>query len=500
MAEEQQAIEVEQALIVCQANEQERNVLINIERLDSLHDYAELTNRDVTELAAKLERRRTQADGRISLPAKVLKNIQALCFWAREKVRKGENPNEEAFTQADLMATKEAMRIREEGLNEAPSIKPDKFDPDKWTSWSKQFVTYLSHVNGQQFAPLDYVLREEPPKTPLEGMAERDRALYSYPLQGRHYSLDNMTAYRLLSDLVNGTSGYTWISEFDRAQNGRAAWLALVEHYEGGGQREKRMSAAVATIKALHYKNESVFSFEDFSRRLIQAYRDLEGTDEEMTDFNKVKTLLEKVQINMPRAEVAKAHVRQHFRQDIHGAIEYLGTEFADMFADAISFKRGRARGIAAIERPLQRPKTEDTSEPNRTPEGITTFYGVDVTDVARTFTSQEMTTLGPRGQAYVFQERERLGLSRSIRGGRGNRGRGGGRGPNNLNRRVGALETAGTDDVSGITQDTNLPPPIDREPKAPNSAPPAGLASGQSAGSRGSQNGVGFGAGAYRS
>jgi hypothetical protein len=497
-----QEAEVNQALTICQATAQERNVLINVERLNTLSDYAELTNRDVTELAAKLERRRTVADGRISLPAKVLKNIQALCFWAREKVRKGEDLNEEIFTQEVLTATKEAMRTREEGQGEAPSIKPDRFDPDKWTSWSKQFVTYLSHVNGQQFAPLDYVLREEPPKIPLQDMTERDRRLYSYPLQGRHFSLDNMTAYRLLSDLVNGTSGYTWISDFDRAQNGRAAWLALVEHYEGGGQREKRMTAAVATIKALHYKNESIFSFEDFSRKLVQAYRDLEGTDEEMTNFNKVKTLLEKVQVSLPRAEVAKAHVRQHFRQDIYGAIEYLGTEFADMFADAISFKRGRARGIGAVERPPQRPRTDGgTNEPTRTPDGITTFFGVDVTDVARTFTSQEMTTLGPRGQAYVFQERERLGLSRSTRGGRGSRGRGGGRGINHSNRRVGAIEASGADDVSGITQDTRqLPPLPDREPKAPASTPPAGISSEQSTTSnRGSQNGNGFGAGAYR-
>ena len=68
--------------------------------------------------------------------------------------------------------------------------------------------------------------------------------------------------------------------------------MALVEHYEGGGQREKRMAAALATIRALHYKSESIFLFEDFSRRLIQAYRNLEGTDKELTEFNKVKTLL----------------------------------------------------------------------------------------------------------------------------------------------------------------------------------------------------------------
>jgi hypothetical protein len=485
--------DVTQALTVCQANLQERNAFIARERLTSLNDYAELTKRDVTELAAKLERR-TVADGRVILPAKVLKNIQALCFWAREKIRKGEDLHSADFTPAELASTKETMRMRDEGQTEAPSIKPERFDPDKWSSWSKQFVTYLSHVTGQQFSPLDYVLRVEPAPKPLEEMEERDRALYSYPLNGRHFTLDNMTTYRLLSDLVNGTSGYTWISNYDRAQDGRAAWLALIEHYEGGGQREKRMSAAVASIKALHYKNESVFSFEDFSRKLIQAYRDLEGTDEELTDFSKVKTMLEKIQIHLPRAEVAKSHVRQHFRQDIQGAIEYLGTEFADMFADAISFKRGRARGIGAVERPSQRQKTND-NEPHRTPDGTMTLFGVDVTDVGRTFTGQEMTDLGPRGQAYVFQERERLGIARTTRGNRGTRGSGGGRNTDNR-RRVSAADTLGNEETSTVTYDTKLPPPVMHEPKPPNTLTPPGTQPGNS---RGSQNGNGFGAGAYQ-
>ena len=149
---------VHQVLTVCQATLQERNVFVVRERLDTLEDYAELTNHDITELASKFERR-TVADGRIILPAKVLKNIQTFCFWAREKVRKGEALNAAEFTAAELAATKEIMRIRDEGQREAPSIKPDKFDPNKWTTWSKQFVTYLSHVTGQQFSPIDYVLR-----------------------------------------------------------------------------------------------------------------------------------------------------------------------------------------------------------------------------------------------------------------------------------------------------------------------------------------------------
>src|SRR5687768_7055718 len=99
------------------------------------------------------------------------------------------------------------------------------------------------------------------------------------------------------------------------------------------------MAMAMASIRALHYKNELAFSFEDFLRKMIQAYWDLEGTDEEMTDFLKVKTLLEKNQLTQPRVEVAKLHVHQNFRQNLYGAVEYLGMEFANMFTDAITFK-----------------------------------------------------------------------------------------------------------------------------------------------------------------
>ena len=321
--------EVEAALTMCQADPNQRQVFMVRERLNTLSDYAELTSKEVNDLASEFERR-TMADGRIVIPAKVLKNIQVFCFWAREKTWAGQPLVAADFDAAELARSRESMRIREETTQEAPSIKPDKFSEDKWMSWKLQFVTYLSHVQGVQFAPLDYVVRTEPPPGPLVTMSQHDRELYCYPLNGRHYNLGNMMVYWLLSDVVAGTLGYKWIRDHDRSQNGRATWMALVVHYEGGGQCEKRMLAALATIKALHYKNESVFAYEDFSRKLLEAFRDLKDTDEELSEFQKVKLLLEKIQITQPRAEVAKSHVRQNFRADVDGAIAYLGNEFAD--------------------------------------------------------------------------------------------------------------------------------------------------------------------------
>jgi hypothetical protein len=475
--------EVTRVLQVCQANPLERAALIQRERLNTLADYAEFTQRDIAELATRLERR--SGAGRIVFPAKLIKNLQALCFWAHEKVRMAEELDPEDFTPEVLAATKEMMRMRADTKADAPSIKPDKFDPDKWTTWSKQFVNYLSNHTGHHHTPIDYVIRDEPAQEPIDEMSERDKALYAFPLNGRHFQYDNMQVYRLLSDLVCGTSGFTWIASYDRTQNGRAAWIALVEHYEGGVQKEKRTTTALALLRNLHYKNESAFPFEDFSRKMVQAFRDLDGTDEEITDYNKVRMLLERIQLNLPRAEVAKAHVRQNFRQDLLGAIDFLGTEFAEMFADAIVFKRARSREISAAERPTQRSKTSD-DEPVTTPNGTTTFHGVDVTDVSRVFTGPEMSDLGPKGQRYVFRERDRLGVSRSGRGGRGGRGRGG-RGHDG-GRRVAAVDVA---------QDAEMNESL-RESELPTTAQDGQNPTTQATGTKGTRNGSAFGSGAY--
>ncbi len=50
-------------------------------------------------------------------------------------------------------------------------------------------------------------------------------------------------------------------------------------------------------------------------------YRDLEKYEWPKTPYQQVQELLEKIKINEARVEVAKAHVRQNFREDVHGAV-----------------------------------------------------------------------------------------------------------------------------------------------------------------------------------
>ena len=204
-----------------------------------------------------------------------------MCYWCRERTQLEQPLNGAAFDGASLQKARLDMQERNEQSISAktdttPSVKMDKLDPTKWNNWSRHFRTYLSNIQGEHNVSLDCVIRAEPAAIPLATMDPRERGLYDYPLTGDTFRKDNQKTYRLLVELVGGTAGWTWIQAHDRAQNGRAAWLALYDHYEGGNQRKKRTVQATNTLEKLYYSNESAFPFEKFAAELIQCFDDLE--------------------------------------------------------------------------------------------------------------------------------------------------------------------------------------------------------------------------------
>lgn len=80
------ATPVQQVMAICNATPQETVAFELTKRLDALSDYAELTSRYIKAIAEKLEKR-SLVNGRVLMSAKTIKNVQALCHWAREKAR-----------------------------------------------------------------------------------------------------------------------------------------------------------------------------------------------------------------------------------------------------------------------------------------------------------------------------------------------------------------------------------------------------------------------------
>ena len=72
------------------------------------------------------------------------------------------------------------------------------------------------------------------------------------------------------------TVAWVWLEKFDPTSDGRKAWMALVEHYDGYGELNKRTTRAKEELMKLHYKDEKAFSFERYITKLKELFRVLD--------------------------------------------------------------------------------------------------------------------------------------------------------------------------------------------------------------------------------
>ena len=69
----------------------------------------------------------------------------------------------------------------------------------------------------------------------------------------------------------------------------------MCDHYNGPGEKEKRLSQAREHIKVSHYKNEHTFSFERYVTKLKFAYDVLADNDQPVNKRMKVDDLCAKI-------------------------------------------------------------------------------------------------------------------------------------------------------------------------------------------------------------
>jgi hypothetical protein len=96
--------------------------------------------------------------------------------------------------------------------------------------------------------------------------------MYQMPLSGENFKRDNKLVYNMLKLACIKTDAWTWIQDHDNSSNGRKAWLALVGHYDGTGELNKRLERAKEEISRLHYKDEKAFPFERFVMKLKENF------------------------------------------------------------------------------------------------------------------------------------------------------------------------------------------------------------------------------------
>ena len=418
-----------------------RMTFVNVEGLDSLSAFTQLNgDTDVTEMAKRMASR-PAASGRVILGTMQIKRLQALVYWVKDYDKRGLVAQPELW---DNEAMVEAMERKEAEHNygkiDVGTIDPGKCRTDHgWDNWQIAFANKLNATLGAAKVPIDYVIRPEREDSDDELFYDDDETRrYQMPLEGQNFKHDNRLVYKMLKAACVDTDAWAWIQKNDPSADGRKAWLALIAHYDGYGELNKRVQRAKMELVKLHYKDEKVFPFEKYVTKLKEQFRVLEkDRNEKYSESRQVETLLRGMNTTDPGIVAAKTTIFHSMQHNFDKACEFMSAYISNKHADAQHAYAnrhaagGQRRNVSATGSDGDRGGRGRGGRSGQRGgrgrggrgrgHGRTKSYinNVDVTDPHRNFTSAEWEKLGNM-RNIVLQMRE--GGGRGGRGGNDNR------------------------------------------------------------------------------
>ena len=81
-------------------------------------------------------------------------------------------------------------------------------------------------------------------------------------------------------------------------RDGRAAWFAFCEHFDGPAEGDKRVTVSRSNIDQVFYNNGSTFSFERYTTSLKHAFDTLWKYNQPKSDCEELEILLRQINTN----------------------------------------------------------------------------------------------------------------------------------------------------------------------------------------------------------
>ena len=483
---------IHQALSVCGIPQQDRLRLIN-EGFVSLWNLRDYSSTELDGIAKQLQGR-PQAT-RVQLGINALKNLKALVYWIKDNQRRNITSFSVNFTAATMHEMRDRMQMDSSKLGDTDVSVLSKCNPKKFKQSKLEFINHLKTTKGQTGITLAYVIRADN-VDPANAVDDDERMMWQAPLRGVAYAADNKVVYMKAERWVIGTDAYTWFQEAN-INDGRSAVREIINHYEGVGEINKKVSAAEASLKTLHYKKEGVFTVETYVTRLKESFTDLKDSAEGYTERKMVTTMLDGIQNSDAKMESIKTMIRVMHAADFKEACDMLLTQVSEVYKGEIgNSNSGRKRGISSVHRNNNRGRGGGRGggrfrRGGRSGRGRggrggggrgrggggrhnNNDHGVNISDVTRDFSRDEWTRLGNAGMlSHIHTQRGILANGGS------------------------AAQPPG-DGQRGIGAVNQVPAPAPASAPAP--APDTNTQNGPSAPSgRGPQNGGNFGHGRYR-
>ena len=243
------------------------------------------------------------------------------------------------------------------------------------------------------------------------------------------------------------------------------AWSKLCNHYDGPAEGDKHITIARNDIKILHYKNESSFSFEQYSTRLRKAFLTLEQYEQPKHEKEMVETLLDQMNTNDNRLVTAIGICHDSHGDTFDNASTYMSQQIV------VIYPQHQPNAFGKTGRGGRRPRPRQISGVKRR-NGKSYFNGVDISDTTGYYSAKEFNKLGEEGRKILYNDPKRKNW-RKNRTPKQNKGNDSGQDENNrhvaaiINGIMQANRNASSASTATGTTNTSLPPMSQHGPHA---------------------------------
>ena len=232
------------------------------------------------------------------------------------------------------------------------TIMEDHEDPEKLQVVSKTFgivkamdlvPSHLRDRLGVRKVPLSYVIREtaDTGNAPLPAANEpvspgftsiTEELIHYTPHTGDEYAEDNAKVFQILQDMVSGTSFESSVKTFQRRRDGRAAYLALVQHNLGSSKWDKILEDAEAYVSKREWNGKNHrFNLKSHVNKHREAYNDMVRASQHVqyslpNEHTRVGRLLKSITTKDPSIVSAVTHIMGNTtqRNDFEQAADFL--------------------------------------------------------------------------------------------------------------------------------------------------------------------------------
>ena len=305
--------------------------------------------------------RATVAVANITFPFLAVKRLHAFRFWAGYRQRTAQTLTAGDFADAEMALAMTRLRQYEEKVAASKDSSPTRPDSMKyltgWKTFEEKFLNYLSQLRGQALIPLSYVIREVQTVTPAIREATYDdfeeELVATTTLAGGYYQDDNKKVWSELKGLLIDGDGWTYIKQFDRPKDGRAAFFALKRQCEGESARLSITNRAYSKIAKATYSGPrgKSYNFARYVQIHQEAYNDIVAAapEERIPESKRVRDFLKGIKDPNLKSGVAHVLGNTELLNNFERAQQYLSTVVTNE-GELTSAREAESRQVAGIE------------------------------------------------------------------------------------------------------------------------------------------------------